>query len=228
MSRSDLLRHRSPCTKSIIWKCAPIKPPALGSREHHFPQGCLWKESSYKQKRAEISSTLYSLQTFSIKRIVLGLLTRSQYCSDAWGQLPKKYPHRKTRSPLEKKSLENIQRQNCSSKWWVIQNYIDYGLPGPKHVIESVHHDGQLPCYRFTPKLKGSSFWNLCNPGKMGRTGGLKLPEKHVNKNISTMSYSTGGTKAWITVKLSKRPFHTPCASFRVETLCTVMEYSTA
>lgn len=26
--------------------------------------------------------------------------------------------------------------------------------------------------------------------------GGLKFPEKHVNKNISIMSYSTGGTKA--------------------------------
>lgn len=171
---------------------------------------------------------LYSLQTFSIKRIVLGLLTRSRYCSEAWGQLPKKYPDRKTRSPLEMESLDNIQRQSCSSKWWVIQNHMDYGLSRSKHVTERVHHHGQLPCYRFIPKLKGSCFWSWCNPGKMGRTGGLKLPEKHINKNISMMSYSTGGTKALITVKLWKCPFYTPYASFWVETLCTVMEYSTA
>lgn len=43
--------------------------------------------------------------------------------------MPKKCPHRAaTRSPLEMESLENIQRQNCSSEGCVIQNHRGYGL----------------------------------------------------------------------------------------------------
>lgn len=91
------------------------------------------------------------------------------------------------------------------------------GLSGAKRVTERASHDGQLPCNRFTPKPKGSSLWSWCNPGKMERTGGLKLPEKHVNKNISIISLSTGGTEAWDTVNLSKCPFYPLCASFRLE-----------
>lgn len=47
--------------------------------ERHLPTSR--KEQKYHQ--------LYSSQTFSVKRIVLGLLTTCQHFSDAWGQLPK-------------------------------------------------------------------------------------------------------------------------------------------
>lgn len=82
-----MLRHESPCTQSIIWTCAPIKPPALQSRAHRFPQSCLWNAASDEQKRSEISSALCNLQAFSIKMIVLGLVNYSLttfHCSSLW------------------------------------------------------------------------------------------------------------------------------------------------